>query len=171
MVFEMIVKLFLKVIVAHFRNDYLKVIKREKGVALRKKVLEKAEKKKTECVSIQFIKTDKSPSKQTSHFKLKAMVQSGNTTYKKGELQLLLKAYGTEMQSRSTNKDFGEKLYSVLINDTCIRIINPDVFDESYGKLQSATGDDSEQTPGSGLTVPVTHHSTETVPKVTSYNI
>ncbi|KAH3858770.1 hypothetical protein DPMN_101399 [Dreissena polymorpha] len=77
MVIEMKVKLFLKVIVAQFRKDYLRVIKKEKGLALRKTVVEKAEKKNTECVSIKVIKTDKSTSKQTSHFKLKAMVQSG----------------------------------------------------------------------------------------------
>ncbi|KAH3883792.1 hypothetical protein DPMN_007760 [Dreissena polymorpha] len=52
MVFEMIMKLLLKVIVAQFRKDYLRVIKKEKGLALRKKVVEKAEKKNTECVSI-----------------------------------------------------------------------------------------------------------------------
>ncbi|KAH3852153.1 hypothetical protein DPMN_094652 [Dreissena polymorpha] len=112
MVFEMIVKLFLKVIVAQFRKDYLRVIKKEKGLALRKKVVEKAGKNNTECVSIKVIKTDKSTTKQTSHFKLKAMVQSGKdfySAYKKADLQLLLKAYETEMLGMSTKKDLGEK--------------------------------------------------------------
>ena len=72
-VFQKLVRLFVTVIVSQFRKDYLRVIKRNKAKALRKRILEKNTKKSLECPNFTFIKADQSRNKDVTHLKLKAI--------------------------------------------------------------------------------------------------
>jgi delta 1-pyrroline-5-carboxylate dehydrogenase len=62
--FEKIVKLFVTVLLSQFRKDYLRIIQREKGKTLRKKVVESKEKKMIEGITFDFIKNDESKEKE-----------------------------------------------------------------------------------------------------------
>jgi hypothetical protein len=57
--------------ISQFRKDYLTFIKKEKGKALRKKVMEKS-KKSVKKLDINFILNDDSENKNASHYRLKS---------------------------------------------------------------------------------------------------
>jgi hypothetical protein len=139
--FENIVRLFVTVILSQFRKDYLRVIQRVKGKALRKKVIEKYEKKMQESITFQFIKADTSKNKAISHHKLKAVAMQNEqfyTSLKKDDLIILLKAYNVEGQKRSKKTELGEKLVHVLKNESCVSMLNTSVLGETLEQEASA---------------------------------
>ncbi|KAL5006361.1 hypothetical protein ScPMuIL_015167 [Solemya velum] len=106
-VLKMIINLFLVVSVSQFRKDYLTAIKREKGKALRKKVMEKA-KPKTKDIDMASIQNDKSEHKLISHLKLKACALQSENFYRqftKKQLSQLVKAYGSKLSISKSNKN------------------------------------------------------------------
>lgn len=136
-VYERIVRLFVTVTVSQFRKDYLRVIKREKGKALRKKVLEKRATKSSECPNIPFIKKDKSNDKDVSHLKLKAIALQNDMFYKdfkKTELIQLLKAYGKDASMRSNKKQLGETLLNILKDEKCVKMSFPHTMNDELDK-------------------------------------
>lgn len=68
--FKSVVNLFLKVSFSQFRRDYLAFLKKEKGKALRKKVMEKS-KKVVKSFNMKFYNEDKSVNKQGSILRFK----------------------------------------------------------------------------------------------------
>jgi hypothetical protein len=56
---------------SQFRKDYLTFTEKEKGKALRKKIMEKS-KKSVKKLDINFILTDDSENKNASHYRLKS---------------------------------------------------------------------------------------------------
>lgn len=133
--FEKIVKLFVTVLLSQFRKDYLRIIQREKGKALRKKVVESKEKKMSESITFDFIKNDKSKDKEISHHKLKAMALQNElfyTNFKKDDLICLIRAYNEVGSKKKLKKELGETLLNVLKKDNCVRMVNVSIFDQSH---------------------------------------
>ncbi|XP_060591293.1 uncharacterized protein LOC132746230 [Ruditapes philippinarum] len=153
--FEMIVKLFITVMFSQFRKDYLRVVKREKGKALRKKIMEKNEKNAFQHVTMDFIRNDMSTDKTISHLKLKTDALSDPLFYKnfkKAELLQLLKCYNESISSGSSKNDIGEYLTDILTNPECVKMCNPTCLQEQYTentnnleKLKTRTTVNNEQ--------------------------
>jgi hypothetical protein len=61
------VYLFVSGLLCHFRKYNLRIIKREKGKALRKKVVESKEMIMSERITFDFIENDKSNTREISH--------------------------------------------------------------------------------------------------------
>ena len=72
--YHSVIQLFLKVSFSQFRRDFLSFLKKEKGKALRKKVMEKKSRKTVKAFNMQFLKEDKSKDKISSHLRLKSEV-------------------------------------------------------------------------------------------------
>lgn len=144
-IFERIVRLFVTVTVSQFRKDYLRVLKRQKGKALRKKVIEKKAVKDLECPSISSINKDCSIYKTVSHLKLKAIALQNEIFYnnfKKMELIQLLKSYGKDASMKSNKKQLGEALLETLKREDCVKMSCPHLFNE---ETQQSTHRDSSR--------------------------
>ncbi|CAC5396937.1 PIF1 [Mytilus coruscus] len=70
-IFQSVITLFLKVNLSQFRRDYLTFLKKEKGVALRKKVMQKSQ-KATKSFNMKFFSEDNSTNKEVSFLRLKS---------------------------------------------------------------------------------------------------
>ena len=111
--FEKISRLFVTVSLSQFRKDYLRVTKREKTKALRKKITEKKASKEN-CPCIQDVYKDTSSDKTVTHLKLKTSALEHEDFYKrltKSEIIMLLNAYGVNATMKSKKQELGEALH------------------------------------------------------------
>jgi hypothetical protein len=165
LLYEKIIQLFTAVNFSQFRKDYLRVIKREKSKALRKRVLDRKDKKDADFLPFNSIIEDKSQGKKISHLKLKAVALQDSTfymTYKKAELVQILNAYGQVISTKATKAELGEKLYNYLLNEDNLEMSNPDIISTVTTKSEStehfstnpAFGDSEPQPGTSGV---ITH--------------
>lgn len=93
--YHLVVQLFLKVAFSQFRRDFPSFLKKEKGKALRKKVMEKS-RKTVKTFNMQFLKDDKSQEKISSHLRLKSEVVMNEKfllSFTKKDLLLLCQMY------------------------------------------------------------------------------
>ena len=181
-VFERIVRLFVTVTISQFRKDYLRVIKREKGKALRKKVLEKKAQKSSDCPNISFIQKDKSDDKDVSHLKLKAIAIQNDTFYqdfKKAELIQLLKAYGKNASMRCNKKQLGETLLNTLKDEKCMKMSFPQSLNNESTEpsqldmetCKTSTSDPKPSTSDQTTNTDADFSTTDLVTKINSDNV
>lgn len=145
--YNKLIRLFVTVTISQFRRDYLRVIKREKGKALRKKVKDR---KELTFPNIQSIHNDSSKDKSISHLKLKTIALENKSFYekfKKIELINILNAYGKNATLKSTKKELGEALYQVLQSDSCVKIPQPHLLNPIQHKVDEPVASTSRQCP------------------------
>ncbi|VDI83329.1 Hypothetical predicted protein [Mytilus galloprovincialis] len=123
-IFNAVVDLFIKVAFSQFRRDYLQFLKKEKGKALRKKVMEKS-KKSVKAFNMQFFTDDKSDGKTVSHLRLKSeLIENSNflteKTFTKKDLLLLCKIYNVTVSSSKKKNDISSVLSNVILNSDSI---------------------------------------------------
>ena len=122
---------FIRVSASYFRKDYLLFIKREKGKAHRKKIMEKSERKTLVKLPIKEIVADKSEGRKVSHLKLQAGIIDNrqyfnDSKYVKKDLQKLCEAYAIIVSKNATKSQLNEALINVI--SQCHSMPTPDVF-------------------------------------------
>lgn len=146
--FKSVVNLFLKVSFSQFRRDYLAFLKKEKGKALRKKVMEKS-KKVVKSFNMKFYNEDKSVNKQGSILRLKSeLVQNdkylNDCSFTKKELLLLCKDFKIKISAQKRKDEIAG-----LISKT---ILSSDI---AYIPEESNTLDAEEPGPSGTTTRPL----------------
>ena len=130
-----IISKYVKVSASHFRKDYLQFIKREKGKAHRKKVLEKNERKVVVKITIKDIRADKSGGRKVSHLKLQAGVIDdkeyfNDSKFLKKDLLKLCEAYDIAVSKSVTKKQLNDTLINVILQSESMP--TPDVLSEEH---------------------------------------
>ncbi|CAC5394981.1 PIF1 [Mytilus coruscus] len=106
------------------KMDY-QFLKKEKGKALRKKVMDKSKKKSVKAFKMQFFKDNKSDGKTASHLRLKSeLVANSNflteKTFTKNDLLLLCKIYNVTVASSKRKNDISSVLSNAILNSDSI---------------------------------------------------
>ena len=117
--YHSVIQLFLKVSFSQFRRDFLSFLKKEKGKALRKKVMEKKSRKTIKAFNMQFLKEDKSKDKISSHLRLKSEVTLNEkflVSFTKKDLLLLCQMYDVKMSSQKRKDDIRLGLNRVILH-------------------------------------------------------
>ncbi|CAC5421055.1 unnamed protein product [Mytilus coruscus] len=114
--------------ISQFRKDYLSYLKKEKDVALRKKVMQKSL-KSVKKLDMKFIIDDNSSDKSASHFRLKSELVTQesifkDSTFTKAQLQTLGKAYGVTLLSKLKKEDMAKELASAINQAQCVQFPN-----------------------------------------------
>lgn len=120
--YHSVVQLFLKVAFSQFRRDFLSFLKKEKGKALRKKVMEKS-RKTVKAFNMQFLKDDKSQEKISSYLRLKSEVVMNEKfllSFTKKDLLLLCQMYDLQMPSRKRKDEISINLNRVILQSDSI---------------------------------------------------
>lgn len=104
-VYHTILDLFLCVNLSQFRRDYLAHVQKEKGKALRKKVMEKSKKVAGKIFNMKLCMEDNSVKKISSHLRLKSELMNNpkyfmDKSFTKKELQIFSKAYDLTLQNK-----------------------------------------------------------------------
>lgn len=107
-------------------------MKKEKGKAHRKRVMEKKIKDNTKRVPIDEVKSDRSQGKVVSHLKLKAGVITdqnyfNDKFYTKKDLVQLCEAYSIPVTLKSTKKELNDLLVGVIRQ--CDSLLTPQALD------------------------------------------
>ena len=113
--------LFMRVCISQFRKDYLSHFKKEKGVALRKNIMQKSL-RSVGKFDMKFILDDFSD-RSASHYRLKSeLLTHGNMLkyFIKVQLKTLGKAYGITMLSKLKKEDMAKELASAINETDCM---------------------------------------------------
>lgn len=113
--------LFMRVCISQSRKDYLSHLKKEKGVALRKKVMQKSS-RSVRKLDMKFILDDFSDM-SASHYRLKSkLLTHGNMLkdFTKVQLKTLGKAYGITILSKLKKEDMARELASAINEADCM---------------------------------------------------
>ena len=120
-----VISKYIKVSVSHFRKDYLLFIKREKGKAQCKKIMEKIECKTIVKITMTEILADKSGGKKVSHLNKEYF---NDNKFLKKDLQKLCEVYDISWSKCATKKQLNDTLINVILR--CDAMPTPDVLNE-----------------------------------------